>query len=560
MRRALGPSSIETTTAGYRLTLADDEIDSRRFEEFVDRGVALVATGEFDRATVVFSRALDLWRGPPFEVLDSWSPGRIEAARLDELRRSTEERLLDARLASGEHRDVAAIAEARVAEEPLREHRWATLAVAQYRCGRQADALRSLRRARQTLVEELGIEPGTEIVALERAILEQDEALLATPEPPAIAEHCPYKGLAPYDIDDAEAFFGRTDDVVACVERLRASPLLVITGPSGCGKSSIARAGLVPALTWAGHSVVVFVPGPDAEAAMAQALASCEVSPVLIVDQFEEVFILTDTSTDAARSFCARLAAYAIDVAPVVLTVRADRVSDLGVDVDFARLAERGLHLVTPLAGEGLRQAIEGPSAQVGLRIEPGLVDLLVRDCEGEPGALPLLSHALAETWQRRDGRVLTVEGYRATGEIRGAVARSADRLYVSLPAEQRAKLRSLLLRLVSSSVDGEPVRSRVSHGRSAVTSSGSGSSDSWFVLDSSRRRRTASSWPTRRWPGRGRVCAHGSTRMPPGSGSSATSPRRPRAGNRSVGRARSCTAAPDWKPRWSGSRRRSPT
>ena len=88
IRRALGPSSIETTAAGYRLTLADDEIDSRRFEEFVDRGVALVATGEFDRATVVFSRALDLWRGPPFEVLDSWSPGRIEAARLDELRRS----------------------------------------------------------------------------------------------------------------------------------------------------------------------------------------------------------------------------------------------------------------------------------------------------------------------------------------------------------------------------------------------------------------------------------------------------------------------------------------
>ena len=147
----------------------------------------------------------------------------------------------------------------------------------------------------------------------------------------------------------------------------------------------------------------------------------------------------------------------------MVLTVRADHVADLGVDVDFARLAERGLHLVMPLAGERLRQAIEGPAMQAGLRIEPGLVDLLVRDCEGEPGALPLLSHALAETWQRRDGRVLTVEGYRATGEIRGAVARSADRLYESLPVQQRAKLRSLLLRLVSSSADGEPVRSRVS-------------------------------------------------------------------------------------------------
>lgn len=121
------------------------------------------------------------------------------------------------------------------------------------------------------------------------------------------------------------------------------------------------------------------------------------------------------------------------------------------------------MHLVTPLAGDALRAAIEGPAALAGLRLEHGLVDLLVRDCEGAPGALPLLSHALAETWQRRDGRVLTVEGYRAIGEIRGAVAHSADRLYESLPIEQRAKLRSIVLRLVSPSTDGEPVRSRVS-------------------------------------------------------------------------------------------------
>ena len=213
-----------------------------------------------------FSRALELWRGPPFDVLDGWSPGRIEAARLDELRRSTEERLLDARLASGEHRDVVAIAEARVAEEPLREHRWATLALAQYRCGRQADALRSLRRARQTLVEELGIEPGTEIVALERAILDQDEDLLATPEAPGDRRALPVQGAgAATTSTTPRAFFGRTDDVAACVERLRANPLLVVTGPSGCGKSSIARAGLVPALARAGQSVAVFVPGHDAD-------------------------------------------------------------------------------------------------------------------------------------------------------------------------------------------------------------------------------------------------------------------------------------------------------
>ena len=111
-------------------------------------------------------------------------------------------------------------------------------------------------------------------------------------------------------------------------------------------------------------------------------------------------------------------------------------------------------------------QAIERPAEQAGLRIEEGLVDLLVRDTEGEPGALPLLSHALAETWLRRDGTVLTVEGYRASGGIRGAVARSADRLYDSLPPTHRTVVRSLLLRLVAPSVDGDPVRCRVQVGR----------------------------------------------------------------------------------------------
>ena len=195
---------------------------------------------------------------------------------------------------------------------------------------------------------------------------------------------------------------------------------------------------------------------------MTNAIASSATGdPILVVDQFEELFTADDTST-RARSFCARLAAYATATAPVIVTVRADHVAALAADEAFAELVERGLHLVKQLSGESLRQAIEGPAAQAGLRLEAGLVDLLVRDCEGEPGALPLLSHALAETWQRRDGRVLTVEAYRATGEIRGAVARSADRLYESLPAEQRPKLRSVMLRLVSSSPDGEPVRSRI--------------------------------------------------------------------------------------------------
>jgi DNA-binding SARP family transcriptional activator/WD40 repeat protein len=476
LRRTLGHEAIETSAGGYRLVANGEELDTECFEQLVERGGALTVGGDSERAAIAYDRALALWRGAPYEVLDGWPPGQIEVARLEELRRSTEERLLDARLSTGEHRDVVASAEAKVAEEPLREHRWATLALALYRCGRQADALRSLRHARHVLVEQLGIEPGAELVELEAAILRQDESLAAHPEPPAAAEHCPYKGLAPYGVEDTEAFFGREGEVAACLGRLRSSPLLVVTGPSGCGKSSLVRAGLIPALMRAGRVVAVCVPGPDPDAAMTAALSSVEGTAVLVVDQFEELFTLDEGATRGG-AFCRRLAEYATTRAEVVVVVRADHVASLVADAEFAALAEQGLHLVPPLVGDALREAIEGPAAQAGLRLEAGLVDLLVRDTEGEPGALPLLSHALAETWRRRDGRVLTVAGYRATGEIRGAVARSADRLYESLPAEQRQKLRSVLLRLVSQAGDGEPIRSRV------TTSSLGGDADRERVL-----------------------------------------------------------------------------
>src|SRR5207344_1077646 len=105
---------------------------------------------------------------------------------------------------------------------------------------------------------------------------------------------------------------------------------------------------------------------------------------------------------------------------------------------------------------------IEEPARQVGLTIEPGLVELLLRDVEDEPGALPLLSHALMETWKRREGNTMTVAGYRDTGAIRGSVAQSAERVYAGIAPEQRHLLRDLLLRLVTHGVEGEPVRSRV--------------------------------------------------------------------------------------------------
>ena len=456
LRKVLGATAIRTLPDGYRLDAAMTVVDADEFEQLVERGRELARTGEPDRATTTLARALALWRGQPFGGLDGWDPARIEVARLEEVRRVAEEELLEARLAIGEHRAVVADAESSVAREPLREHRWATLALAQYRCGRQADSLATLRRARALLREQLGIDPGEELTALEQRMLQQDPGLRAVPEPRSVSTACPYKGMSPHELGDV--LFGRDAEVEECVERLRTTPLLVVTGPSGCGKSSLLRAGLVPALRRLGHRVVVSTPDPQASLPPADPDGS---SPLLVLDHVEELFA-SDHAEDVVRDYCGALADYAVTRAPLVIAVRADHLAGLTAEPRLGRLAEHGLHLLLPLTGEALREAIEKPAEQSGLRLEPGLVDLVVRDTEGEPGAMPLMSHALAETWKRRDGPVLTVAGYRATGGIRGAVARSADRLYESLAEEERALLRAVLLRLVAPSVDGDPVRCRV--------------------------------------------------------------------------------------------------
>ena len=172
-----------------------------------------------------------------------------------------------------------------------------------------------------------------------------------------------------------------------------------------------------------------------------------------------------------------------------------------------------------------LRAAIEGPARQVGLLLEPGLVDLLVREVEGEPGALPLLSHALHETWQRREGRTLTVEGYQDTGGIRGAVAQSAEEVYDQVPAEQRPLLRDLLLRLVTPTPEGEPVRSRVPRRTVATDAEHERLVELLVRPGWSPATTTPSSWPTNRWPGPGPGCGPGWTTTSRANASCATSP-----------------------------------
>ncbi|WP_167880425.1 BTAD domain-containing putative transcriptional regulator [Nocardioides guangzhouensis] len=462
LRKVLGARSIVTSPHGYRLAVTDDDIDARRFERLVAKGHQMLALDEPDRAILALREALALWRGPALGDVEEWPPAQAEAQRLDELRLEAEELVLDASLRVGQQAGILAEARARVAQAPVRERRWALLALAQYLSGAQAEALATLRRAREMLFRELALDPGPELVELERAMLRQDPALSAATALPRPTARCPYPGLLPYDVADADFFFGRTLDLAGCRSRLDKEGVLVLVGASGSGKSSLLRAGLVAALTREGITCVVPPAGTGHDDLLTE-LAEGDGSTVLVLDQFEEVMAGCPSATQRA-SLAAELVG-ATERRRLVLAVRADRFGDLSGLPGFGRLAERGLAVLGPLGEDKLREAIEGPAREAALLLEPGLVDLVLHEVRDDPGALPLLSHALRETWERREGRTLTVEGYRASGGIRGAVARSAEQLYDELPEGERSRLRDLMLRMLTLAPDGEPMRSWVPRG-----------------------------------------------------------------------------------------------
>lgn len=452
LRRVLGPNAITTEAGGYVLRLPADEIDARRFERLVGRGRELLALGEPERSWYCLGEALSLWRGPALPELQRWDPGRIEAARLAELREDAEEAHLEAALRAGRHRDVLSTARARVEESPTRERRWALLALAQYRTGQQADALRTLRDARAMLVRDLGIDPGAELAALELGILNQEPDLAAPATLAEPSDECPWPGLVAFDVADSDRYFGREDDLAACLRKLRDGGVLVVVGPSGSGKSSLVRAGVGAALARDGRTVRVVVPS---SARPADNVSGARVGDVLIVDQAEQA-VRPDVAEAERHRFLDALTDHA-ERGWLVVSLRADRTGEVSTHEGFARLVERGLYLLGPMDDQALRRAVEEPARQAALLLEPGLVDLVVRDVLDEPGGLPLMSHALRETWERREGRTLTVAGYREGGGIRGAVSNTAEALYGEAAPDLQRRLRELMLRLVAAGDAGEP-------------------------------------------------------------------------------------------------------
>jgi WD40 repeat protein len=328
-------------------------------------------------------------------------------------------------------------------------------------------------------------------------------------------DQIPYRGLRPFDVDDASFFSGREALVEWLVNELRPATegqpvnrFLAILGSSGSGKSSVARAGLIAALkrdAIPGSSrwpVAICRPGPDPIESLAVALSKTvdtgqgasaladlirefqksekilhltarrslpenvpDARLLVLVDQFEEVFTLCGKN-ELRDSLVANLL-YASKVAQgqtlVILTMRADFYGKCAANAELAAALSDHHFLVGPMNDDEMRRAIERPAQLVGCEFDTGLVDLLVQDVRNQPGALPLLQHALLELWKKREGRRLTVKAYQEIGKLEGALQRRADATLKTFSAEEQELCRRTFLRLTQPGEGTEDTKRRAS-------------------------------------------------------------------------------------------------
>ncbi|MFN8453054.1 MAG: hypothetical protein U0401_00010 [Anaerolineae bacterium] len=322
----------------------------------------------------------------------------------------------------------------------------------------------------------------------------------------------PYPGLRPFDTQDTDLFFGRDRLTANLVTRLTSSLnsnsgekgcFLAIVGASGSGKSSVVRAGLIPALNngqppsdqflspngstrWLCHIVKpTEEPLKDLAAtlvsdtrdieiviklakALAEDTSSLDMAVrqilkqtlasrlLLVVDQFEELFTACKDE-ETRRKFVDNLLTAINGPTIVIITLRADFYHHCD-KFDNLRLAlSQNQEYIGPMAKADLREAITRPAERKGYKFDDRLVDLVMREAGDEPGALPLLSHALQETWRWHQNRTLTLEGYIESGGVRGAIAKTADYTFERLSDEQKELTRRIFLTLTELGEEGTP-------------------------------------------------------------------------------------------------------
>ncbi|MER5458961.1 BTAD domain-containing putative transcriptional regulator [Micromonospora sp. NPDC002389] len=245
LRRALEPGRAARTPAqvvvregpGYALRVPAGLVDAERFTALVMRGDRHTSAGDHDAATAVLDEALALWRGPAYADFVDSEFAVTEVARLDALHATAREQRLAAALAGGNQGSVVGDLEALVLDQPLRERGWELLVLALYRAGRQGDALAALRRARERIVSELGVDPGPGLRRLEAEVLRNDASLDPRPTPyrrlPNVA---PPRRNVPAGLS---SFIGRRGELATLGLAVTGHRLVTVVGPGGVGKTRL---------------------------------------------------------------------------------------------------------------------------------------------------------------------------------------------------------------------------------------------------------------------------------------------------------------------------------
>jgi WD40 repeat protein/DNA-binding SARP family transcriptional activator len=454
-------------------------------------------------------QSLDIYRGellPGF--YDDWVS--LERERLEAVFQHRMQRLLDRLVDEARWSEVLEWGERWVALGHAPEPGYRALMQAHDQLGDRPRIVDVYRRCREALFNDLGVEPSQQTRRLYERLSGGEQLSPAHPgreqseplddEQPAPGEP-PFKGLQHFDELDADLFFGREHLTTRLVGRLRAEPFLAVIGASGSGKSSVVRAGLVPALKHSGGSnshardVRLLTPtgyplealsaslitGPAPAAALAGLVDELGRDPrglyrylvqtlqveriLLVIDQFEELFTLCHDDFQR-EAFIDNLLQTAEPGGPatIVIALRADFYAHCAPYPTLRAAVASHQEYVGPMTPAELRRVVEAPAAAAGWILEPGLVELFLRDTGEEPGALPLLSHALLETWHRRRGHRLTLQGYTDAGGVTGAIARSADTVFnLRLEPNQREIARRIFLRLTELGEGTQDTRRRAS-------------------------------------------------------------------------------------------------
>jgi RsiW-degrading membrane proteinase PrsW (M82 family) len=278
-------------------------------------------------------------------------------------------------------------------------------------------------------------------------------ALCQGQNPPPFDSRPPFLGLFAFRPEDREFFFGRETLIEKLVKRIKQHSFLAVVGASGSGKSSLVMAGVIPALN---ASMVYLTPSSAPLEQLQKAKNEADEESVFIVDQFEELFTLTQDE-ETREAFISELLELSRS-RRVIITMRADFWGDVAIYKNLKQEMQEHQELIAPMDADELHIAMEKQAAVVGLRLDPILSEMILEEVRGEPGAMPLLQHALWMLWKRRHGLWLKAEEYQAFGGIRRAIATTADEFYENFSPEDRERMRNVFVRLTNLDNSGKTV------------------------------------------------------------------------------------------------------